>query len=54
MNFEVGLLCSLLTEVVGMAYFVSGKKQAKPFPLVAGLGLMFDSYYYTSCGCGRR
>lgn len=48
MSFEDWLLCSVLTGVIGMAYFVYGKKQAKPVPLVAGLGLMVYPYFFDS------
>ena len=44
MSFEAGLFIGLITGVIGMAYFVYGKKQSKPVPLVAGLVLMVYPY----------
>ncbi len=44
MSFEVWLLTSLVTGLFGLAYFVYGKKQAKPVPLITGLALMLFPY----------
>lgn len=48
MSFEVWLFIGLFTGIIGMAYFVYGKKQAKPVPLIAGLGLMIYPYFFDS------
>jgi hypothetical protein len=48
MSFETWLFIGLFTGVIGMAYFVYGKKQSKPVPLVAGLALMIYPYFIDS------
>ena len=48
MSFEAWLFIGLITGVIGMAYFVYGKKQSKPVPLVAGLVLMVYPYFIDS------
>ena len=48
MNLEQGLFIGLVTGVIGMAYFVYGKKQSRPVPLVAGIALMVYPYFIDS------
>ena len=48
MSFETWLILGVITGVFGMAYFVYGKKQSKPVPLIAGLVLMVYPYFIDS------
>jgi hypothetical protein len=48
MNLEQGLFVGMVTGVVGMAYFVYGKKQGLPIPLLSGIGLMVYPYFIDS------
>lgn len=48
MSFEIWLFCGLITGLFGMAYFVYGKKQSQPVPLIAGIGLMVYPYFVDS------
>lgn len=48
MNLAQGLFIGLITGVIGMAYFVYGKKQSRPVPLVAGMALMVYPYFIDS------
>ena len=48
MNLEQGLWVGMVTGVIGMGYFVYGKKQSRPVPLVAGLILMVYPYFIDS------
>ena len=48
MNLEQGLFIGLITGVIGTAYFVYGKKQSRPVPLVAGMALMVYPYFIDS------
>ena len=44
MSFEVWLLVSVITGAFGLGYFVYGKKQGQPVPLITGIGLMVYPY----------
>ena len=48
MSFEMWIICGLITGLFGMAYFIYGKKQSKPVPLIAGIALMFYPYFVDS------
>lgn len=48
MSFEAWIFCGLVTGVIGMAYFIYGKKQAKPVPLITGIALMIYPYFVDS------
>ena len=48
MSFEIWLFCGLVTGLFGMAYFVYGKKQSQPVPLIAGIALMVYPYFVSS------
>lgn len=48
MNVAQGLFIGAITGVIGMAYFVYGKKQCRPVPLVAGMALIVYPYFIAS------
>lgn len=48
MSTELWLLSGLVSGIIGLAYFVYGKKQSKPVPLLAGLALMVYPYFFDS------
>lgn len=39
------LLWGLLFSSIGLGYFIYGKKQQRPVPLLCGLGLMVYPYF---------
>jgi len=47
MNIEIGahFYLSMLFGIIGMGYFVYGKKQARFIALFAGMGLMVLPYF---------
>ena len=45
MDFTQSLLIGFVTGIIGLAYFVYGKKQSRPVPLIAGIGLMVYPYF---------
>ena len=45
---EASLWWGLLFGSVGLGYFVYGKRQHAPVPLVCGLGLMLFPYFVSS------
>jgi hypothetical protein len=42
------LLWGLLFGSIGLGYFLYGKKQSAPVPLVCGLGLMLFPYFVSN------
>jgi DMSO reductase anchor subunit len=48
MSFETWLLVNLVVGSFGLAYFVYGKKQSQPVPLVCGICLMVYGYMVDS------
>jgi hypothetical protein len=42
------LLWGLLFGSIGLGYFIYGKKQRAPVPLVCGLGLMIFPYFVSN------
>lgn len=48
MTSEAWLFSGLITGVIGMAYFVYGKKQSQPVPLTCGIALMVYPYFIDS------
>lgn len=48
MNLEQGIWVGLVTGVIGAGYFVYGKKQGSPVPLIAGILLMVYPYFIDS------
>ena len=48
MSFELWLLVCVITSAFGMGYFVYGKKQGQPVPLVTGIVLMAYTYFVDS------
>lgn len=45
---EASLWWGLLFGSVGLGYFIYGKKQKAPIPLVCGLGLMVFPYFISN------
>jgi hypothetical protein len=48
MTSEALLLWGVLFSSMGLGYFMYGKKQEKPVPLVCGLALMVYPYFVDS------
>ena len=48
MNGQASLIAELLFSAVGVSYFIYGKKQRAPVPLVCGLVLMVFPYFVSS------
>ena len=42
------LFIGMFAGAIGMGYFVYGKKQSKPVPLVTGLALMIYPWFFTN------
>jgi len=49
-NGQASLIAELLFSAVGVSYFIYGKKQRAPVPLVCGLVLMIFPYFVSSTG----
>src|SRR5437867_4194333 len=49
-NGQASLIAELLFSAVGVSYFIYGKKQRAPVPLVCGLVLMVFPYFVSSTG----
>jgi len=47
MESETWWILSLLFSSVGMAYFIYGKKQKRPVPLLSGVALCSFTYFVT-------
>jgi hypothetical protein len=46
---DVGLLfCGLLFSSIGLGFFIYGKRQHAPVPLVCGIALMVFPYFVSS------
>jgi hypothetical protein len=48
MSMELWLVIGVVTGAFGMGYFVYGKKQGKPVPLIAGILLSVYPYCFDS------
>ncbi len=48
MDLTQSLMVGLVTGVIGMGYFVYGKKTQRPVPLIAGLLLLVYPYFIDS------
>jgi hypothetical protein len=48
MSTELWLFIGVITGAFGMAYFIYGKKQGKPVPLISGMLLCVYPYFFES------
>ena len=48
MGTTAWLFWGMVFGSVGLGYFIYGKKQARPLPLVCGIGLMLFPYLVTN------
>jgi len=48
MSTETWLIVGIITGSIGAGYFVYGKKNGKPVPLIAGLLLIGYMYFFSN------
>lgn len=48
MTLEQNIWVGLITGVIGMGYFVYGKKQSRIIPFISGISLMVYPYFIDS------
>ena len=48
MGSTAQIMWGILFGSLGMGYFVYGKKQSRPVPLVAGIGLCVFPYFFSN------